>query len=43
MTQGSYKMDMKTLTKGDFCGLCHDGKKAFDLKSPGNCKRCHKE
>ncbi|HUJ16854.1 MAG TPA: c(7)-type cytochrome triheme domain-containing protein [Nitrospirota bacterium] len=40
---GSYKMDMKMLTKGDFCGLCHDGKKAFDLKSPRNCKRCHRE
>lgn len=38
-----YKMNMETLTKGQFCGLCHDGKKAFDLKTPANCKRCHKD
>jgi c(7)-type cytochrome triheme protein len=38
-----YKMDMKTLTKGEFCGICHDGKKAFDLKTPANCKKCHKD
>ncbi len=38
-----YKMDMATLTKGKFCGSCHDGKKAFDVKDANSCKRCHKE
>ena len=38
----SYKMDMSALTKGAFCGKCHDGKKAFDVKDANSCKRCHK-
>ena len=44
MTGGAeYKMDMSTLTKGKFCGSCHDGKKAFDVKDAKGCKRCHKD
>jgi c(7)-type cytochrome triheme protein len=44
MTGGAeYKMDMSLLTKGKFCGLCHDGKKAFDVKDASSCKRCHKD
>lgn len=39
----AYQMDMSTLTKGRFCGSCHDGGKAFDVKKPGNCIRCHKD
>jgi len=39
----SYKMDMGSLTKGKFCGSCHDGSKAFDVKEAQSCKRCHKE
>ncbi|MHB8844246.1 MAG: cytochrome c3 family protein [Nitrospirota bacterium] len=39
----SYKIDMSALTKGAFCGKCHDGKKAFDVKDATNCTRCHKE
>ena len=39
----SYKIDMSALTKGAFCGKCHDGKKAFDVKDATSCKRCHKE
>ena len=42
MAQGSYKMDMAKLTKGDFCGKCHNGQKSFDVKSPDNCVKCHK-
>jgi len=40
--EASYKMDMSALTKGQFCGSCHDGKKGFDLKAAESCKRCHK-
>ncbi len=43
MSTGSYKMKMETLTKGQFCGLCHNGKDAFDLVSEKNCKRCHED
>ena len=42
MTQGSYKMDMSKLTKGDFCGKCHNGQKSFDVKDTKNCVKCHK-
>jgi c(7)-type cytochrome triheme protein len=42
MTQGSYKMDMSKLTKGDFCGKCHNGQKSFDVKESKNCAKCHK-
>jgi c(7)-type cytochrome triheme protein len=41
MAQGSYKMEMKMLTKGDFCGKCHNGQKGFDVKDRSNCIRCH--
>lgn len=42
MAQGSYKMDMSKLTKGDFCGKCHNGQKSFDVKGTENCVKCHK-
>ena len=42
MSKGSFKMDMNKLTKGDFCGKCHNGQKAFDVKDTKNCIRCHK-
>jgi c(7)-type cytochrome triheme protein len=42
MEQGSYKMDMSKITKGEFCGKCHNGQKSFDVKDPKNCGRCHK-
>jgi c(7)-type cytochrome triheme protein len=43
MGGASYKMDMAMLTKGQFCGSCHDGSKGFDLKAAENCKRCHQD
>ncbi len=36
------KMDMSKMTKGLFCGHCHNGTKAFDVKDKANCGRCHK-
>jgi c(7)-type cytochrome triheme protein len=39
----SYKIEMSALTKGAFCGKCHDGKRAFDVKDANSCKRCHQE
>ena len=32
-------MTMKTLKQGEYCGTCHDGQKAFSVKS--SCKKCH--
>ena len=42
MAQGSYKMEMSKINKGDFCGKCHNGQKAFDVKEQTNCGRCHR-
>jgi len=42
MSKGSYKMDMSKITKGDFCGKCHNGQKSFDVKDSANCGKCHK-
>jgi c(7)-type cytochrome triheme protein len=41
MAKGSYKMEMGKITKGDFCGKCHNGQKAFDVKEKESCIRCH--
>ncbi len=42
MAQGSYKMNMDMITKGNFCGKCHNGQKAFDVTDTKNCSRCHR-
>jgi c(7)-type cytochrome triheme protein len=42
MNKGSNKLDMSKITKGDFCGNCHNGQKSFDVKDTKNCTRCHK-
>jgi ribosomal protein S27AE len=34
-------MDMFTFTKDRFCVSCHDGAKAFNVKDPAYCGRCH--
>jgi c(7)-type cytochrome triheme protein len=39
----AYAMDMATLTKGKFCGICHEGQKAFDIKDANSCVRCHRD
>lgn len=43
MAQGSYKMEMSRINKGEFCGHCHNGVKSFDVHSDKNCVRCHKK
>lgn len=34
-------LTMKTMKAGEYCGVCHDGSKAFSIKS--SCKKCHVE
>lgn len=43
MSKDSKKMDMSKMTKGDFCGKCHNGQKSFDVKDAKNCSKCHKK
>ncbi len=42
MAKGSDKMDMTKINKGQFCGRCHNGTTAFDVKDKASCGRCHK-
>lgn len=35
------KMSMAMMKEGKFCGVCHNGKKAFAMGDHANCKRCH--
>ena len=42
MAKGSYKMDMGKITKGRFCGRCHNGRVSFDVQDSKHCSRCHK-
>ncbi|MEJ2490849.1 MAG: cytochrome c3 family protein [Desulfuromonadales bacterium] len=39
MKQGTVKITMEEIYAGRLCGVCHNGKRAFDAKS--NCARCH--
>ncbi len=34
-------LTMKTLRKGQFCGACHDGSRAFSVRR--SCKKCHQK
>ena len=43
MKKGSTKMTMAALNKGEFCGTCHNGTKAFKTSDASKCKTCHKK
>jgi len=35
-------MTMEAMKQGKFCGVCHNGKKAFSTTDPKKCHECHK-
>lgn len=37
------KITMAAMNKGENCGACHNGSKAFASSDPKNCKTCHKK
>jgi len=39
MKQGTVEITMAEIYAGKLCGVCHNGKRAFDAQ--GNCDRCH--
>jgi len=39
MKQGAVKITMSDIVAGKYCGVCHNGVKAFEAKA--NCERCH--
>lgn len=41
MKQGTVKITMLAMSKGEFCGACHDGKRAFLATSFESCQTCH--
>ena len=41
MAKDSYKMDMSKITKGQFCGTCHNGERSFSVSDQANCVKCH--
>jgi c(7)-type cytochrome triheme protein len=43
MKKGSTKITMATMNKGENCGACHNGTKAFKSSDAKNCKTCHKK
>ena len=38
----SPQMTKATLNAGQFCGACHDGKKASATNDPQSCTKCHR-
>jgi c(7)-type cytochrome triheme protein len=42
MKKGGDKMTMAAMNEGKFCAACHDGNKAFGVKAPADCVKCHK-
>ena len=41
MKKEALKMNMSMMTKGHFCGACHNGKTSFDVEDHAQCTRCH--
>ncbi len=43
MKKGGDVLTMKDMEAGKNCGACHNGTKAFSVKDPANCAKCHKK
>jgi c(7)-type cytochrome triheme protein len=39
---GTEGITMAAMGEGNNCGACHNGDKAFDVKSDDSCAKCHK-
>lgn len=39
MKRGTVEIKMADIYAGKLCGVCHNGKRAFEAKA--NCNRCH--
>ena len=37
------KITMAEMNEGKYCGVCHNGKKAFKSSEGANCEKCHKK
>lgn len=43
MKKGGDVITMKDMEAGKNCGACHNGTKAFEVKTPASCAKCHKK
>jgi len=43
MKKGAAKITMAAINKGEYCGTCHNGTKAFKAGDAKNCTTCHKK
>ncbi|MBM4136676.1 MAG: hypothetical protein FJ241_07580 [Nitrospira sp.] len=43
MKKGAFKMTKEGHSKAEYCGICHDGKKAFSQSTEADCGKCHKK
>ncbi len=41
MKKGSFKMTKEDHGKAEYCGICHDGTKAFSQSAEADCGKCH--
>jgi c(7)-type cytochrome triheme protein len=41
MKQGTSGITNEANNKGEFCGKCHNGERAFSVKTESDCGRCH--
>jgi c(7)-type cytochrome triheme protein len=41
MKQGTSGITNEANTKGEYCGKCHNGERAFSVKTESECSRCH--
>ncbi len=41
MKKGSFKMTKEDHDKAEYCGICHDGKRAFSQSAEADCGKCH--
>jgi c(7)-type cytochrome triheme protein len=42
MKKAELSLTMKDMEAGKGCGACHNGTKAFGVKDPADCAKCHK-
>lgn len=43
MRKGSFKMTREDHNNAVYCGICHDGVKAFSQSNESDCSKCHKK
>ena len=37
------KLTMAEINEGKYCGVCHNGQRAFKSSGQANCEKCHKK